>query len=156
MHTITSIARVCRTWRRQGKKTVLVTGFFDLLHSEHVRFLQKAKAVGDILVVAVESDARARRVKGSGRPVQTQTIRCRQVSAYADYVIALGDDFDSQSAYESLLVAVRPHIYAVSSHTSFLENKQLLVAKYGGILQVVHDFNPEVSTTQILASRDTL
>lgn len=149
-YTISSIAPHCRVHKQNHQTIVLSTGFFDLLHQEHLTFLQKARAVGDILVIAVESDARARIVKGEGRPVETQAVRCGKLAPYADYVVALGDDFDNQAAYASLLEAVQPAIYAVSSHTSYLKNKAALVAKYGGRLKVVHQFNPEVSTTKLI------
>ncbi len=155
IYTINSIAPVCAKLSIIGHKLVLATGFFDLLHSEHAKFLQQAKAAGDILIVAVESDARARAVKGEGRPVEPQLLRCDKVSqchggTVVDYVIALGDDFNNPTAYESLMRAVRPHIYAVSSHTSYLDLKQKLTKKYGGKLVVVHEFNPKISTTQII------
>lgn len=149
-YTISSIAPVCAQLHAEGKKIVLATGFFDLLHQEHVNFLSKAKGAGNILIVGVESDARARQLKGEGRPVETQAIRCQKVAAYTDYVIALSDDFDSQSAYESLMSAIRPAVYAVSSHTQFLDNKRLLTEKYGGQLVVVHHWNPSISSTKII------
>lgn len=155
-YTISSIAPVCHRLRTKNQKIVLATGFFDLLHSEHVNFLQKAKTVGDILIVAVESDERARMLKGEGRPIETQLIRCQKVSQYADFVIALTDSFNNFQAYDSLMAAVRPHIYAVSSHTNYQQNKSFLTEKYGGKLLVVHDFNPTVSTTKILETKNNV
>ena len=149
-HTIASIAPICHDLRSKNYKLVLVTGFFDLLHAEHLNFLRKAKAVGDILIVAVESDKRARITKGEGRPIETQQLRCQKLSKHADYVIALPSDFDNFEAYNSLMSAIRPQIYAVSSHTSHQKTKDFLVEKYGGKLVVVHNFNPEISTTQII------
>lgn len=149
-YTIESILPICKELHKSGKKIVLATGFFDLLHGEHINFLQKAKSTGDILVVAVESDERARATKGEGRPVETQITRCGKVSKYADFVITLPPDFDHFEAYESLMSAIRPEIYAISSHTDHIKSKTFLVEKYGGKLKIVHDFNPEVSTTKII------
>lgn len=149
-YTITSIAPICNDLRSKNHKLVLATGFFDLLHSEHINFLHKAKAVGDILIVAVESDERAKITKGEGRPVETQRLRCQKLSKYADYVIALPSDFNNFEAYDSLMSAVRPEIYAVSSHTSHQKTKDFLSEKYGGKLVVVHELNPEISTTQLI------
>ena len=149
-YTISSIEPVCSKLRSEGKKIVLATGFFDLLHAEHINFLQKAKSAGDILIVAVESDLRARETKGEGRPVETQSLRCEKVSHYADYIIALPDDFNNFDAYESLMSAVKPSLYAVSEHTTHIKSKTFLVEKYGGQLQVVHGFNPSISTTQLI------
>ena len=153
-YTIESISSVAKDLNSSGKKIVLATGFFDLLHGEHINFLRKAKDAGDILIVAVESDVRARVTKGEGRPVDTQELRCQKVSKFADYVIALPSNFDHFDAYDSLMSAIRPEVYAISSHTTHIKSKTLLVEKYGGHLVVVHDFNPAISTTQILNTKN--
>lgn len=149
-YTIDSIKPLLQKLREDKLRLVLATGFFDLLHSEHIKFLQKAKLVGDVLIVAVESDSRAKKIKGEGRPIEPQILRCQKLAEYADYVIALGDDFDNLAAYEDLMATIKPAIYAVSSHTTYLDTKETLTQKYGGKLQVVHEFNPEISTTQII------
>ena len=149
-YSISSIGPICSELHSLGKKIVLATGFFDLLHSEHINFLRKAKSVGDILIVAVESDVRARAIKGEGRPIEDQAVRCQKVSQCADYVIALPDDFNNPAAFESLISAVSPNFLAISSHTAHQDKKQALVEKYGGMLAVVHDWNPSISTTQII------
>lgn len=150
IYTISSIAPICAHLRAAGKTIVLATGFFDLLHQEHINFLTKAKAAGDILIVAVESDERARILKGEGRPIDPQSLRCQKVANYADYTIALPPDFDNFESYDSLMCAVRPQIYAVSENPSHPKTKNFLVEKYGGRLVVVLDHNPLISTTQIL------
>jgi cytidyltransferase-like protein len=150
LYTIDTIAPICHNLHAEGKVVVLATGFFDLLHVEHINFLTKAKAAGDILVVAVESDERARATKGEGRPIETQAVRCQKLAPYANFVIALPPDFDHFEAYDSLMSAVRPQIYAISSHTAHQKSKTFLVEKYGGKLLVVHEHNPEISTTKIL------
>lgn len=175
-YTISSVAPICTELHASGKILVLATGFFDLLHEEHVNFLQKAKAAGDILMVAVESDERARKLKGERRPIEPQSVRCLKVSQIpsgsdlegsaqpadtkagrsdpqgklVDFVIALPPDFDHFEAYDSLLSAIRPQVYAISSHTDHQKSKTFLVEKYGGKLVVVHEHNPEISTTKIL------
>lgn len=151
-HTIDSIEPVCVQLHKAGSKLVLATGFFDLLHTEHIIFLEHAKSAGDILIVAVESDVRARKIKGEGRPVETQLLRCQKVAQYADYVINLPDDFDNPKAFESLISSVRPDILAVSSHTAHQDKKRVLVEKYGGKLVVVYELNPTVSTTKIISN----
>jgi cytidyltransferase-like protein len=161
-YTISTIAPICKRLHNKGKIIVLATGFFDLFHVEHHNFLQKAKATGDILIVAVESDARASFIKGEGRPIEPQNLRCTHVAQChsaitskltVDYVIALPTSFDNFHAYDSLISAIRPEIYAVSSHTNHLKNKTFLAEKYGGQLVVVHKFNPAVSTTSIIQSK---
>lgn len=169
-HTIKSIKPICDDLHQQGKNIILATGFFDLLHAEHRNFLHKAKSAGDILIVAVESDERARITKGEGRPIDTQSLRCQKIldlrftgkrengstgeRKVVDYVVTLAPDFDHFEAYDDLMSAIRPEIYAVSSHTSHQKTKDFLAEKYGGHLVVVHEFNPEISTTQIINNKN--
>ena len=165
-YPIHSIAPIASELHAAGRKLVLATGFFDLLHEEHQNFLAKAKAAGDILIVAVESDARARAIKGEGRPVEPQAVRCAHLldlvfpqgsdskGKVVDYVISLPDDFDHFEAYDALMFAARPDVYAVSSHSEHLKSKTFLTEKYGGKLVVVHEHNPAVSTTQIINSQN--
>ncbi|MEI6690703.1 MAG: adenylyltransferase/cytidyltransferase family protein [bacterium] len=152
IYTIANIKPECQKLHNEGQKIVLATGFFDLLHQEHLNFLHKAKQSGTILIVAVESDLRAFELKGKGRPVESQGQRCQHLldTKLIDYVIALDDSFNNFEAYDSLMEAIRPDVYAVSSHTSHQKSKQFLAEKYQGKLVVVHDFNPAISTTQII------
>ncbi len=147
---IKSFAPIATQLRNAGHKLVLATGFFDLLHEEHINFLKAAKRAGDILIVAVESDERARILKGEGRPVETQDTRLDHLTPFADYLIALDKDFNNPAAFESLIATVRPSVLAVSSHTAHQDKKAMLVEKYGGTLKIVHTHNPNVSTTKLL------
>ena len=67
---------------RGGKKIVFTNGCFDLLHVGHVRYLQEARALGDYLVVAVNSDSSVRGLKGPDRPVQTEADRAEILAAF--------------------------------------------------------------------------
>ncbi|MFZ3200839.1 MAG: adenylyltransferase/cytidyltransferase family protein [Candidatus Acidiferrales bacterium] len=79
--------------RRSGRKIVFANGVFDLLHAGHVRYLEAARREGDVLVVGVNSDASARKLKGDGRPVLTERARASLVAALAavDHVIIFGE-----------------------------------------------------------------
>jgi len=138
-----------KTLRDQGKKITLVTGVFDLLHQEHKIFLEKASQIGDVLIVGVESDARVRQLKGENRPIQNQELRKKQIEALnlADTVFILPEEFTTAEHYDQFVKEILPAYLAVSSHTPFQESKEMLMKKYGGELKVVHEFNPEVSTT---------
>ncbi|MFZ0951928.1 MAG: adenylyltransferase/cytidyltransferase family protein, partial [Candidatus Sulfotelmatobacter sp.] len=70
-------------WRRAGERIVLANGNFDLLHVGHVRYLRGAKELGGKLVVAVNSDASVRALKGEGRPVMPEQERAEIVAALA-------------------------------------------------------------------------
>ncbi|HZZ98626.1 MAG TPA: adenylyltransferase/cytidyltransferase family protein [Candidatus Saccharimonadia bacterium] len=137
--------------REAGMTVVLATGIFDLFHAEHENYLRKAKAAGNLLIVAIESDIRARALKGEGRPIHTQEQRLNTISglAYVDHAFILPEDFNTQEKYEQLIAELLPNIYAVSSHSAFLDNKRMLVEKYGGTLKIVHEHNPEISTTKL-------
>jgi len=80
--------------KRKGRRIVFTNGCFDLLHFGHVSYLEKAKAKGDVLVVAVNSDASVRRIKGRRRPITSQRDRARVIAALqsVDYVTLFGQD----------------------------------------------------------------
>jgi rfaE bifunctional protein nucleotidyltransferase chain/domain len=83
-----------REWKRNGKRVVCVIGVFDLLHPGHVRLLEQARASGDILVVGIQNDARAREEKGPNRPVTPAAERAEILSALAavDFAVILNDE----------------------------------------------------------------
>lgn len=80
--------------REEGCTVVFTNGCFDLLHRGHVRYLQKARSFGDILVVAINDDESVRRVKGEGRPVVVQEERAEVLAALqcVDYVTTFSED----------------------------------------------------------------
>ncbi len=139
----------------QQQIVVLVTGVFDLLHEEHIRFLQKAKAIGDVLIIGIESDARVRKIKGEGRPVHNQQKRYADLLALnlAQGVFVLPEQFSRPEDHDLLIKLIRPHFLAVSSHSPYQVEKAKILEKYGGQVRVVHEHNPAVSTTRILEKR---
>src|ERR1700728_1348117 len=85
-------------WKRNGKRVVCVTGIFDLLHPGHIRLLEQARALGDVLVVAIQSDAQAREQKGPSRPIIPAPERAEVVAAFqaVDAVVELTDSPSSE------------------------------------------------------------
>jgi rfaE bifunctional protein nucleotidyltransferase chain/domain len=79
--SVQEVARHVAPLRRQGKKLVTTNGCFDIIHTGHISCLYKAASLGDILAVGINSDRTTRKLKGAGRPVQTQSDRLSIVAA---------------------------------------------------------------------------
>ncbi|WP_415063241.1 D-glycero-beta-D-manno-heptose 1-phosphate adenylyltransferase [Bdellovibrio sp.] len=94
-------------FRKQGKKIVFTNGCFDLLHVGHVRYLQEARALGDLLVVGVNSDTSVKSLKGPSRPVQVEADRAEILAALGavDFTVIFTEDTP-----ENLIQKVRPDI----------------------------------------------
>ena len=107
--SVEEVGRLTSGWRAQGERLVLANGCFDLLHVGHVRYLQAARALGDRLVVGLNSDASVRRLKGSGRPVMPAAERAELVAAVSgvDAVVI----FEEDSA-DALIARLRPDVHA--------------------------------------------
>lgn len=93
--------------KREGRRIVFTNGCFDLLHIGHVRYLQAARALGDELVVGVNSDASVKRLKGPERPLQTENDRAEILAALGcvSYTVLFTEDTP-----ERLIRMVRPDI----------------------------------------------
>ena len=106
--TMAQAARWAAAARHRGQRIVATNGCFDLLHYGHVNYLQRARKLGDLLVVGLNSDASARQLKGRGRPLVRQRHRAAVLAALAcvDAVVI----FNERRA-NRFLAAVRPDIY---------------------------------------------
>ena len=98
----------CDKLRSAGKKIVATNGCFDLLHVGHVRYLQAARALGDLLVVGLNGDRSVHELKGAGRPITTQSERAEILAALA--CVDLATIFPEIRATK-FLAAVRPAVY---------------------------------------------
>ena len=90
----TGLTTVLGDLRAEGQRIVMTNGCFDLIHPGHVRYLQQARALGDVLVVAVNDDDSVRRLKGERRPVNTLDDRMAVLAALGavDYVVSFSED----------------------------------------------------------------
>jgi D-beta-D-heptose 7-phosphate kinase/D-beta-D-heptose 1-phosphate adenosyltransferase len=104
-----AVARAARAARRRGERVVFTNGCFDLLHVGHVRSLEQARRLGDRLIVAVNSDASVRRLKGPGRPIVPARQRAEVLAALqcVDWVVV----FRAQTPL-SIIRATRPEVLA--------------------------------------------
>ena len=101
------IIKIVEKLKKENKKIVFTNGCFDLLHIGHVSLFQKAKTLGDVLIVAINSDASLAQLKGPKRPLVPQTDRTQILAALSciDYVVV----FNEQTPYE-LLSKLKPDI----------------------------------------------
>ena len=129
--------------RRAGKRVVFTNGGFDLFHVGHVRSLRHARALGDHLVVAVNSDASVRRSKGPGRPLFPQEERLEIVASLdcVDTVFFFEDD-----TADRLIAVVKPHVHAKGPDYADTLPERSTVLSYGGEIVIVGDSKDHSST----------
>src|ERR1700676_1452877 len=134
--------------KKRGQKVVFANGCFDILHVGHVRYLEAAHQQGDILIVAVNSDASARSLKDPGRPVLDESARARLVAALraVDYVVIF-----SEQTVVSLLRDLLPDVHAKGTHSSVDTVPERAIAKDLGI-QVAIVGDPKNHSTRALLS----
>ncbi len=133
--------------RRFGKKVALANGVFDLLHVGHLRYLQGAKALADVLIVAVNSDASTRTYKGPGRPIIPCDERVELLCALActDFVLV----FDALDV-RSTLAALKPDIHVKGSdYTTESIPERDEVHAYGGRVAIAGDPKNHSTTTTL-------
>lgn len=101
------LLRARQTWREEKRTVVWTNGCFDLLHVGHVRNLRAARALGDVLVVGVNSDQSVRALKGSDRPIQAEADRAEILSAFGcvDWVVIFDDPTP-----EAAIARLRPDV----------------------------------------------
>lgn len=131
-----ALGAATQLWRLQNKKVVFTNGCFDLIHLGHVDYLERARALGDILVVGVNSDPSMRRQnKGPERPLQDEEARTRIIAAlqFVDVVVTFDEDTPL-----NLIRAVRPQVlvkgddYAVDQIVGAAD-----VIAWGGSVQTI-------------------
>ncbi|MFL6654525.1 MAG: D-glycero-beta-D-manno-heptose 1-phosphate adenylyltransferase, partial [Sulfurifustis sp.] len=134
--------------RARGSRIVFTNGCFDILHRGHVTLLNRAKGLGDVLVVGVNSDASVRRLKGAARPINSIDDRLKVLAAlsYVDYVVA----FDADSPRD-LISEVRPDIYVKGGdYTRETLPETSLVESLGGAVCIL-PFVEDRSTSNLIA-----
>ncbi len=141
------LAARAATWRSAGKRIVFTNGCFDLLHAGHLALLAHAARLGDVLVLAINSDGSVRRLKGSQRPLVPQAERAALLAAltYVDAVTIFEEDTPL-----AVLQAVRPHVLVKGGdyQASEVVGHELVEAG-GGRVEIV-PLMPERSTTSLV------
>ncbi len=134
-------------FRKRNKKIVFTNGVFDILHYGHIDYLTKARKLGDIMIVGLNTDSSVRRFKAKGRPIQNERDRARILAALkpVDYVILFGE-----TTPERLIRLVRPDVLVKGADykTSEIVGAKF-VKSYGGVVRRVRVV-PGRSTSQIV------
>ena len=133
--------------KKQNKKVVFTNGCFDILHAGHVDYLSKAKEKGDVLVVAINSDASTKSIKGDKRPIVPQDERAIIISSLkpVDYVIL----FDEDTPYEVIKKLV-PDVLVKGADWTIdkIVGKDIVESNGGKVIAI--DFVNNTSTTNII------
>jgi len=142
-HTLDHLNEIIRREKRNGKRIVLANGCFDLIHVGHIRYLKEAKAQGDILVVALNSDSSVHKLKGKARPILNEKERVEILSAFyfVDYVTVF-----EEATVENILRTLKPHVHAKGSdYTEETVPERETVLSYGGEIAITG--GPKVKNT---------
>lgn len=144
------IARVAIA-RKNGARIVLANGCFDLIHVGHVRYFEGARALGDVLIVGVNSDEQVRALKGEGRPFMPERERAEIIASFRAVDIVT---IFPEPTVEELIRAIRPDVHAKGTdYTEETVPERDVVRSYGGRVAIVGD--PKDHSTSEMVKRVT-
>jgi D-glycero-beta-D-manno-heptose 1-phosphate adenylyltransferase len=135
--TIEELKGIVSQLRASGQKVVFANGCFDLMHAGHIRYLQNARALGDVLILGINSDASVAVLKGKGRPLQAQADRAEILASLecVDYVLL----FDAPTV-DGILNDLKPDIHAKGTdYTEESVPERETVRAYGGQVAITGD-----------------
>lgn len=141
------LAKALSALRRKRKKIVFTNGCFDILHVGHVDYLSKAKRLGDILVVGLNSDSSVKKIKGEGRPINSESDRAKVLSSlyFVDYITSF-----NEATPLNLIKKVRPDILVKGGDWKIEDIVGgSFVRSYGGVTKSI-PFVKGYSTTSII------
>jgi len=145
-YTREELVRARAEWKAAGKMVVFTNGCYDLLHPGHVRLLEKARSLGDLLILALNSDASVRRLKGPSRPLMPERDRA-DVALGLEAVDAV-TLFDEETPH-ALLEVLLPDVLVKGSDWSHWIAGREIVEAAGGIVAAL-PLEPDFSTTDIV------
>jgi len=146
---VEELKKVVDDYKRKGKKIVWTNGCFDLLHTGHIRYLQDAKKLGDLLIIGLNSDDSIKRLKGEGRPIQSQEERAEILSSleFVDYLIIF-----SELSVEKYLAELKPNLYVKGGDykpETINQDERKAVMSYNGEIKFI-PFVEGKSTSKII------
>jgi glycerol-3-phosphate cytidylyltransferase len=147
LKTIKELEKIISKLKKQNKKIVTTNGVFDILHLGHTRYLEQSKKLGDILIVAVNSDKSTKRIKGIKRPLNSERHRAEMLACLSsvDYVTI----FDENTPHK-FLETIKPHVHTKGGDYKINEViGREVVEKYQGRVVVIKKFGNH-STTRLM------
>lgn len=141
------LKKKCSKLKDEGKKIVFTNGCFDIIHSGHIYYLSEAKKLGDILIIGLNSDDSVRRLKGSERPINTETDRALVLDSlkFVDYVTI----FDEDTPYDLINLLKPDFLVKGGDYNSDDVVGADIVRENGGIVVII-PFIQGKSTTSII------
>jgi rfaE bifunctional protein nucleotidyltransferase chain/domain len=145
--SLQAISKELRTLQAAGKKVVFTNGCFDILHAGHVDLLRRARALGDVLVVAINSDASVQRIKGPNRPIIAERERAELIDGMemVDFVCI----FDEDTPLEAIL-SIHPDVLVKGDDWAANIVGQPEVEGWGGTVAALPLLKKSSSTTSIV------
>lgn len=144
---ITSQLGSIQKLRKEGKKIVFTNGCFDIIHAGHVDYLEKAKKLGDVLVVGINTDESVRKIKGENRPIVPLEMRVKVLSSLkpVDFVLPF-----SEETPLGLIKKVKPHVLVKGGdwRVESIVGKDFVESYGGKVLTIPFDYN--ISTSRII------
>jgi len=124
--------------RKSKGRIVLVGGCFDILHIGHVRFLSKARGMGDYLMLLLESDENVKKLKGKNRPVSNQKQRAEVLSSLTvvDLIVLL-PVMDNDNDYLNLVTEIKPDVIVLTKGDPLVDKKRLQAKRVGAKLKII-------------------
>ena len=147
IRSLGQLKQISERLKKEGKKVVFTNGCFDLLHIGHIKYLQRAKEFGDVLVVGVNSDNSVKKIKGAKRPLLPQEEREQILAALecVDYVTIF-----SELTPEKVIEALKPNVHVKGGDYQPEELPEArIVESYGGKVVVVDEIEQK-STTELI------
>ena len=133
-------------WRREGRRVVFTNGCYDLLHPGHIRLLERARALGDVLVLGLNSDASVRRLKGPARPLICEGARAELCAALA--AVDAVSVFDEDTPRELIATLLPDVLVKGADWAHWIAGREEVEAAGGEVLALA--LEPGYSTTGIV------
>ncbi|MCG8341049.1 MAG: D-glycero-beta-D-manno-heptose 1-phosphate adenylyltransferase [Cytophagales bacterium] len=143
-----TLTKQSKLWKSKGHTLIFTNGCFDILHLGHIEYLEKAKSLGDVLVVGLNSDASVRRLKGPTRPLNPAYVRAKMLAAlvFVDAVVV----FEEDTPYE-LIKKVQPDVLIKGADYKIEDIVGAdFVIQNGGVVKTI-EFVKGFSTTKLIA-----